>query len=81
MYPPEYEGNFMHIQLWGADKYDQFPFTIEDAFHPCKTRKWVDKAVDKYEEFLLTALPEWQGPFKRDVKVIIDGDKSCTDEP
>lgn len=71
----------MHVQMWGADEHDQFPFTVTEAFRPCRTRRWVDKAIDKYEKDLIKALPEWKGPFKRLTKVIIDGDKTCTDEP
>ncbi|KAF3032378.1 hypothetical protein E8E12_002343 [Didymella heteroderae] len=59
----------------------RFPFTITDAFHPCKTRKWVDKYIDKYAKDLIEPLPEWQGPFKRDSRVIIDGFKVCSNEP
>ncbi|KAF3037704.1 hypothetical protein E8E11_001002 [Didymella keratinophila] len=81
VFAPELRGNFMHIQVWGWDEFDQFPFTITDAFHPCKTRKWVDANIDKYEKDLVKLLPEWQGPFKRDSRIIIDGDKSCTNEP
>ena len=81
VFASEFHGNYMHIQTWSWDKFKQFLFTITDAFHPCKTRKWVDAAIDKYKNDLIGLLPDWQGPFRRASRVTIDGDNNCTDEP
>lgn len=78
--PPESFGNYMHLQTWGTDMVNQFAFT-KGTLRPCKTRHEVDKVMDKYQKDLVKLLPQWQGPFKRDAKVIIDGDKVCSGEP
>lgn len=79
-YPAELRGNYLYLQTWGAHRRNQFPFT-DGELRPCKTRAVVDMYIDKYEKDLVKLLPEWQGPFKRDSKVIIHGDKVCSDEP
>ena len=53
----------------------------EMVLRPCKTRKEVDRVMDKYQGDLVKLFPQWKGPFKREAKVIINGYKDCTDEP
>jgi hypothetical protein len=71
--------NKLHIETWHV-KDSKPPFT-KGILHPCKTRQYVDEVMDSKQKQLEDLFPQWKGKFHREAKVIIDGWKSCADDP
>lgn len=69
--------NFWHAEIWGCPN----QFSRYGNLKPCGTRSAVDAKLDKYAGELEAEFPPWKSNFKRDTRVIIDGWKTCTDEP
>ncbi|KAH6644255.1 hypothetical protein C7974DRAFT_407949 [Boeremia exigua] len=58
-----------------------YKFSKHGNLKPCATRPYVDAELDHYRLDLEREFTEWAGRFKRETRVIINGYKSCTDEP
>ena len=76
--PPK--GNYWHLETWGANADQRWQFTEIGELKPCATRYMVDKVMDKYQNDIVKQFPDYKGKFTRDARVIINGDKVCSDE-
>jgi len=68
--------NSMLIETWGTHPKHRFG-DVKGSLRPCKTRPLVDQVMDLVQDRLVQYFPEWQGRFRRESRVIINGDAVC----